>query len=764
MDPAENIIGYVDPLICSPGDKAEVKVSCYQPTFESEVFRLGAGYKHENAPPVSHRRVESIPKQRHVGNSQLSKTGSFLRIPSWNWSTTAGVDSISIEFWCQPTLPTGAGHHQYLFSVYHSVSNDSASCDGVYCCLDNSGSLRLGADYANIANPAKFSLKFVSYQWYHLHFTIEPKKSLVTLRSKITAKDIGEETSVTSEEHELWMPILKTSERPLIIAGYESRKRRASLNDNHGSFNGKIDGFKLETMVDGSTDVLLDLDFSIDISTNKVRDKSKYKHDGELINAPSRAVTGHDWDASQVDWTKAKYGYGAIHFHDDDLDDAMWETSFTLDIPNDIPSGCYGVSVSDGKSSDMIPFFVRPNPLAAQNPPVALIIPTFTYAELCSDIGLAYANEHLHDETRTVHFPGDTSKLDKYSRILKARGDLGISLYDSHNDGSGTTSSSLKRPVLNMRPDYKMWLFDGPRELAADLWFISFLDRELSTPSNQSRPPYDTITDHDISAQGSSLLNKYKVLLSCSHPEYPTSSMLDAYATFLAHGGHFMYLGGNGYYWSTTHSSTSSPHRIEVRRAEAGCRTFQLPPGEHHHPLTGERGGLWRSRGRPPNQLFGIGSCAMGVGKGAAYGITPAARNDPPLVHILKGIEKDVIGDYGLVNGAASGDEIDRLDYGLGTPKNAVIVATTKLAGGHSDDYMLFNEEVLYPMVNLKGTESEKVRSDVVFFDTPSGGAVFSVGSINWVGAMAWHDYDNDVARLTANVLHEFLRRSGERG
>ena len=91
------------------------------------------------------------------------------------------------------------------------------------------------------------------------------------------------------------------------------------------------------------------------------------------------------------------------------------------------------------------------------------------------------------------------------------------------------------------------------------------------------------------------------------------------------------------------------------------------------------------------------------------------------------------------------------------------MIATTKLAGGHSDDYMLFNEETLYPMVNTTGTTSDKIRSDIILFETPSGGAVFSVGSIDWVGAMAWKAFDNDVARITANTLHEFIRRCRSR-
>ena len=273
---------------------------------------------------------------------------------------------------------------------------------------------------------------------------------------------------------------------------------------------------------------------------------------------------------------------------------------------------------------------------------------------------IAYANEHLHDDTRDVHFPGDPDKMDKYFRTLTKRPDLGISLYDSHNDGSGAVFSTLKRPVLNMRPDYSMWLFDGPREFSADLWFVDFLDKELGEDG------YDVITDHDINEFGAPLLKKYRVLLSCSHPEYPTYSMLDSYSTFLETGGHFMYLGGNGYYWVTSHDP-ARPHRIEVRRAEAGCRTFGLPPGNWHHSLTGEMGGLWRSRGRPPNVLFGVGSCAMGVGQGVGYGLNDEARKNPALSFIFRGLQSDtIIGDFGFVQGAASGDEIDRLDYSLG--------------------------------------------------------------------------------------------------
>ncbi|KAL9019130.1 MAG: hypothetical protein Q9185_003604 [Variospora sp. 1 TL-2023] len=736
MDSSE-IIGYVDPLISFPGDKPAVKVSCTRSTFTSKVFRLRAGSSLPNAPPISHQSIDAIPQQTHQGTPQFSHIGSFARIESWSGPGLDVVQSISISLWCQPTLPSESGHEQFLFS-----SIDFGQAVGFECLLDEDGCLHLRVGGPSGIQEIRLSTTLIKNQWYHFEFTIEIDPSIVSFKGKSKPRDVGEQSVYFEEKHRLAHKAQLASDSPFTIASNSCKHGSSPQPQTPCSFNGKIDGLKVETTSNGTIHTLLDFDFSLDIPTDRIRDSSNGLY-GKLTNSPSRAVTGYNWDASQGDWTRASYGYGAIHFHDDDLDDAMWDISFRLELPRDLRSGCYAVFVDDGKTSDWIPFFVKPDPKQSQVPPVALIIPTFTYA--------AYANEHLFDESRTVHFLAEGRDIDKYSKIMMKRPDLGISLYDSHNDGSGTCYSTVKRAILNMRPDYCMWLFNGPREFAADLWFVDFLEREVGAGG------YDVITDHQISECGAELLKRYQVLLSCSHPEYPTFAMLDSYSAFLHDGGHFMYLGGNGYYWVTTHDP-ARPHRIEVRRAEAGCRTFGLPPGNWHHSLTGEPGGLWRSRGRPPNCLFGLGSCAMGVGKGAGYGITTEARSHARVSRFLRGLQtEEVIGDFGLVQGAASGDEIDRLDYTLGTPRNAVIVATTKLAGGHSDEYMLFNEETLFPMVDTTGTTSDKVRSDVVFFETPGGGAVFSVGSINWVGALAWNTFDNNVATMTRNVLQDFL-------
>ena len=48
------------------------------------------------------------------------------------------------------------------------------------------------------------------------------------------------------------------------------------------------------------------------------------------------------------------------------------------------------------------------------------------------------------------------------------------------------------------------------------------------------------------------------------------------------------------------------------------------------------------------------------------------------------------------------------------------------------------------------------VRADLAYLEYPNGGAVFSAGAICWRGALSWNGYDNNVSRITENVLRAF--------
>jgi N,N-dimethylformamidase len=134
------------------------------------------------------------------------------------------------------------------------------------------------------------------------------------------------------------------------------------------------------------------------------------------------------------------------------------------------------------------------------------------------------------------------------------------------------------------------------------------------------------------------------------------------------------------------------------------------------------------------------------------YFVTAAAA-DPRAAFIFEGIAGKKIGDFGLAGGGAAGLEVDRADASQGTPAHALVLASSHR---HTDIYLMVPEDLLDPTPDWTGTQAEIIRSDLTFFETAGGGAVFSTGSIAWAGSMAWNGYDNEISRLTANVLRRF--------
>jgi N,N-dimethylformamidase len=231
--------------------------------------------------------------------------------------------------------------------------------------------------------------------------------------------------------------------------------------------------------------------------------------------------------------------------------------------------------------------------------------------------------------------------------------------------------------------------------------------------------------------------------------------MLVAIQAYLEGGGRMLYLGGNGFYWVTS-VDPDRPYRAEVRRGINGTRAWSSRPGELRHQTTGEQGGLWRYRDRSPNKLVGVGFAAQAdsTEKAPGYRRTAAGMRDEHS-WIFDGVSNDeVLGDYGLYLGGAAGYEIDRYDTELGSPDDAVVLMTS--AGMHSDAYLRVVEDTEVTIADVTGSRSPDVRSDVVLHRYPGGGAVFSVGSCSWAGSLSHNGFDNDIYRITDNVLSAF--------
>ena len=120
---------------------------------------------------------------------------------------------------------------------------------------------------------------------------------------------------------------------------------------------------------------------------------------------PARAMTGYNWTADDIVYHHVPEEYGAIHFHDDDIDDARWEESFSFKIPAKLKSGVYGArlrikGIESPETEDYVPFFVRP-PQGKATAKVCLIIPTNSY--------MAYSNDNLATNSVVAELCGQST-------------------------------------------------------------------------------------------------------------------------------------------------------------------------------------------------------------------------------------------------------------------------------------------------------------------------------------------------------------------
>ena len=182
-------------------------------------------------------------------------------------------------------------------------------------------------------------------------------------------------------------------------------------------------------------------------------------------------------------------------------------------------------------------------------------------------------------------------------------------------------------------------------------------------------------------------------------------------------------------------------------------RAWAAAPGETFHAFDRRQGGLWTRLGRGPQSVVGVGFSAQGFDISGHYERLPDSYLEEA-AFIFDGVGAEPIGDFGLIGGGAAGLEVDRAAPELGTPPNALILAQSR---NLTNTYLIVPEEFLETAPGLGADENLLARADMVFFTVTNGGAVFSVGSIAWAGSLFYNGYDNNVARITHNVLRRFI-------
>lgn len=748
----QKLVGYADHLSAAPGDTVRFMIGTETPQpYTARLVRVINGDANPEGPGVKLEYRASSVDGSYKGRPQAIPAGSHIRVPHHPRQSPAAGLTVAAMIW--PTLPLidGEPRRQALIGQW-----SEADKQGWLLEIDEEGRLRFkvgdGTRVHSVSAPAVLTER----RWVLAAGIYDPETGRLTVVQRAldpyVAARVAESASVDGAGS------IAPAAQDLLIAG---RTEGQGAVDH---YDGKIDSPILldaaldPAVLDGlfgrplapaaAADVVAHWDFSVDIPGLTAHDLGPHQMHGALHNLPARAMKGWNWTGECHDWKAKPEHYGAIHFHADDLYDAGWESDFSWTVPDDWPSGAYACHIAvgdaeDGSEEDLIPIFIRAGkkPVAGrERPKVAFLAPTAAY--------MAYANDHNHLlDTAAEMVVNRLLVMQASDLFIQQHPEYGLSLYDSHRDGSGVCYSSYLRPVLNMRPRYAGWLGaygSGLWQYNADTHLLDWLEHEGID--------FDIVTDEDLHRDGVAALAPYRVVLSGTHPEYHSTRMWDAMKAWQDRGGRFMYLGANGWYWRIAFHR-DLPGVIEVRRAEDGIRCWAAEPGEYYHSFTGEYGGLWRRQDRPPNVITGVGFSAQGFDWCSYYRRTEAAE-DPRAAFMFDGIGEELIGDFGLIGGGAAGLELDRADMRLGTPNHALVVAASE---GHSDIYLVVAEEVNVTTPDITGTQHDLVRADLTFYETPSGGAVFATGSIAWCGSLSHNGYDNNVSRMTGNVLRRFM-------
>jgi hypothetical protein len=208
-------------------------------------------------------------------------------------------------------------------------------------------------------------------------------------------------------------------------------------------------------------------------------------------------------------------------------------------------------------------------------------------------------------------------------------------------------------------------------------------------------------------------LDAYRVLVLSTHPEYWSRQMYDRVKRWVfERGGRLMYLGGNGLNCDVefVDEQTCIYRNGDERRLRAAGSPFES---------------RFHLRHESEASLLGVVYDPRGIMTAAPYRVVDADHWAFAGTGLGHGGEFGQASLHERVPGGASGHETDKRSKS--SPPNTRLLA--------------------------RGMNPNGGGAEMVIHETPSGGAVFSVGSINWVSSLL---VDDAVSRVTANVVRRF--------
>ena len=221
-------------------------------------------------------------------------------------------------------------------------------------------------------------------------------------------------------------------------------------------------------------------------------------------------------------------------------------------------------------------------------------------------------------------------------------------------------------------------------------------------------------------------LDQYTILIISVHPEYWSREMYLRVKDWVwQRGGKLIYLGGNGLNCEVEFLGEDAL-RFKTHLAPATGSELGMPDPKNPDFYFDSR--MARTLESEAN-LLGVVCTETGIMTAAPYRVLNADHWGFAGTGLKNG---DLFGEKSLqerVPGGASGHETDKRSPH--SPPGTELLA--------------------------KGTNRDDGGAEIVCYQTPTGGAVFSVGSITWVPCLL---VDDAVSRITSNVVTRYLAKS----
>ena len=371
------ITGYSDCYSLCPGDTIKFFVNSEKgESYRADIVRMIHGDTNPAGPGFKVEELDTPVSKEYPGRNQVIHGGSYVVVPP---DHRMDVESFTLQAFIFPTTP-GKGLQGVL-----TKGVGGAGC-GLF--IDENANLALwigdGKGKVETISSGKPLLRKV---WYLAAASYDATSGEVRLYQEpvVTSANGGlgmallhpqEETSSVVEGKSSVAPA--ANDAPFVMAAstevsdsgrsihgghFKEAREPIALPQQSDVYNGKIDRPRLSerALAKGEIDALARgfkgcpaelrksvvgaWDFHANISDNiastQIIDTSPNVLHGHIVNLPARAMTGYNWTGDEIVYHHAPEEYGAIHFHDDDIDDARWEVDFSFTVPEGTKSGAF---------------------------------------------------------------------------------------------------------------------------------------------------------------------------------------------------------------------------------------------------------------------------------------------------------------------------------------------------------------------------------------------------------------------------------------